>query len=116
MDRITDRPDMTSAVDNGRKALTQPTNQLCVLLYMYSSYEYKDKIITLSKTVARFIKTSNLSFYGVHACRLSGLLTAEDLREQIVMKGWMQRQANNFQTIYPVRLRFREELKKKKHS
>ena len=33
VDRITDLPDMTSAVDRGRKALTQPTkNMQCVVI------------------------------------------------------------------------------------
>ena len=34
--RITDRPDMTSAVDRGRKASTQPTNQLYVIYLFYN--------------------------------------------------------------------------------
>ena len=33
--RITDRPDMTSAVDHGRKASTQPTNQILMLHQLY---------------------------------------------------------------------------------
>ena len=34
--RITDRPDMTSAVDRGRKTSTQPTNQLYVIYMFYN--------------------------------------------------------------------------------
>ena len=37
MDRITDRPDMTSAVDRGRKASTQKTNKIFVLLQIIIS-------------------------------------------------------------------------------
>ena len=41
VDRITDRPDMTLAVDRGRKALTQPTNPNfngCIMHFCMTCY------------------------------------------------------------------------------
>ena len=44
MDRINDRPDMTSAVYRGYKASTQPTNQL---FYIYCRDIYKAYIVQI---------------------------------------------------------------------
>ena len=41
MDRITDRPDMTSAVDRGRKASTQTNKNKVIKLFMLNSAEHE---------------------------------------------------------------------------
>ena len=41
VDRLTDRSDMTSAVDSGRKASTQTNKHVCIILIAMLFYSYR---------------------------------------------------------------------------
>ena len=64
MDRITDRPDMTSAVDRGRKASTQINKQNILFRYvakLLSSRQCVEGFLVTLKTLSRAILKMHIS-------------------------------------------------------